>query len=67
MKITEMLITGYDGRRPVFVVNVLPETASAVLLTHEDGEDVVEVAAERNTRMFIPMKKLLEGAIVVAP
>ena len=68
MKITEMLITGYDGTRPIFAVSVLPETANAVLLTHDDdGEETVAAASERNSKMFIPMKKLLEGAILIAP
>lgn len=68
MKITEMLVTAYDGTRPVFVVNIFPETAKALLVTtDDDGDSTVAAAAERTTQMFIPMKKLLEGVVVVAP
>jgi hypothetical protein len=68
MKITEMLVTGYDGDRPVFVVNVFPDTAKALLVTADaDGQDAVETAAERTTQMFLPMKRLLEGVVVVSP
>ncbi len=68
MKLTELLVTGYDGNRPVFVVNVFPETAKAYLVSaDDDGDDAVVTAAERTTQMFIPMKKLLEGTIVVSP
>lgn len=68
MKITELLITGYDGNRPIFVVNVFPETATTLLVTtDDDGEEAVAGIAERTTQMFKPMKKLLEGAMIVAP
>ncbi len=68
MKITELLITGYDGNRPIFVVNVFPETATTLLVTtDEDGEDAVAATAERTTQMFRPMKKLLEGVMIITP
>ncbi len=68
MKITELLITGYDGDRPVFVVDILPETAKVVLTKPgDDGQTAVDAATEEATPIFFPIQKLLEGVVVVSP
>jgi hypothetical protein len=68
MKITELLITGFDGDKPVLVVSVFPEVAKAILTTaDDDGQPTVEVATERATRIFGPMQRMLEGFMVVSP
>ncbi|GIH07111.1 hypothetical protein Rhe02_51780 [Rhizocola hellebori] len=61
MKVTELLITGFDGDEPVFAVTLVPDGATAVL-TATDGEGgaAVDSIAKQETDVFSSVRELLE-------
>lgn len=53
MKPTELLITAYDGDRPLFATSLTPEKASTVLAgIDENGDTVVEHSSDKETGAF---------------
>jgi hypothetical protein len=61
MRLTELLVTGYDGDEAVFAVIIAPDQANVVLMrTDDNGETVVGSARQQATDVFAEVQKLLE-------
>lgn len=62
MNITELLVTGYDGNEPLFVVKLAPGEATSVrTATDDSGETTVDSIARQTTDLFASVRELLEG------
>lgn len=62
MNVTELLVTGYDGDEPLFVVKLAPDEATTVrTIADEDGEATVDSVAQQATDVFASVRQLLEG------
>lgn len=60
MRITELLVTGYDGDKVVFTTDLTPVSAATILTgTDDDGETVVEAVSNESTRAFGSMVRTL--------
>ena len=65
MNVTELLVTGFDGDKPVFAVTLAPDGATAVL-TAADGKGgtAVDSITKQETDVFASVRELLEGLTV---
>lgn len=62
MNVTELLVTGYDGNEPVFVVNLAPNVATTVLTsTTDNGEATVDATAEQASDVFARCRSCWKG------
>ena len=53
MRITELLVTGYDGDKIVFTSDLTPEGATTILTGTDDrGEIAVEAVSRESARAF---------------
>ncbi len=65
MNITELLVTGYNGNEPVFVVTLAPNHATTVLTRADgDGDTSVESVGQQTTGVFGAVRELLEGLVL---
>jgi hypothetical protein len=68
MNITELLITGFDGDRAMFAVNLSPDLARAIFTEpDDDGQVTVDVTAQYATGLFGPLAKLFLDMTKVSP
>ncbi|GIH06656.1 hypothetical protein Rhe02_47230 [Rhizocola hellebori] len=68
MNITELLITGFDGERAVFAVNLSPDMARAIFTeSDDDGQVTVDATAQYASGLFGPLAKLFDGMTIVSP
>lgn len=68
MRITEMLVFGYDGTSSVFAVNLVADAATVVLTyTNEHGETVVDSAWEQASDAFTAVHGPLNRLVGAAP
>lgn len=62
MHVTEMLITGFDGDKPVFAVNLASTTAIADSTgAKENGKAAINEASQHTTNAFEAIYKILNG------
>lgn len=67
MNVTELLVTGYDGNEPLFVVKLAPDEATTVrTVTDAGGETTVDSIAKQATDVFASVRQLLEPLAAVA-
>ncbi len=66
MKVTELLVTGYNGDDPVFAVTLGPGEAIAVLANADDGGVAVDAVVQQRTDVFASVRELLEGLTAAA-
>jgi len=53
MRITELLVTDYDGDKVVFTADLTPDSAATILTrTDAEGETVVEAVSRGRSRAF---------------
>lgn len=61
-KVTEILITGYDGEDTVFAIDLTPGRAKTILMTeHVGGVSTVDSVFEVASPAFDPLLQILEG------
>lgn len=66
MNVTELLITGYDGSKPIFAVNLAPGSATVVLTsTDQNGDAVVDSTWTTASQAFTDFRGLVEDLAVV--
>jgi hypothetical protein len=60
VKPTELLITAYDGDRPLFTTNLMPGKARTILTgVDSDGKTAVERCCEEDSEVFEPITQIL--------
>jgi hypothetical protein len=68
MKITELLVTGYDDAATLFAVTLTPNEAKVIKPgTDPEGEAVVGEAWQQATNAFTTVRDLMEGIVATPP
>lgn len=64
MNVTGLLVTGYNGDKPIYAVNLHPGGATTILTGHDDGETTtVDAAKKQTTQAFGQIRDLLEELV----
>jgi len=66
MNVTELLVMGYDGDRPVFTCYLTIDEAATILTgTDTDGDTSVEAVFSHATTAYSTVVKAMEGLVAV--
>lgn len=64
MRITEVLVTGYDGEQAVIAVNLVSGAAKVVITsTDKNRETVVNLARQQAGDAFTAVRDVLDGLV----
>jgi len=65
MNVTELLVMGYDGDRPVFTCHLTATEAATILTgTDTDGDIAVKAVSSHATTAYSSVVKVMEGLFV---
>lgn len=64
MNLTELLVMGYDGDRPVFACHLTAGDAATILAgTDADGDTAVEAVSSQATAAYASVVKAMEDLV----